>query len=618
MRLAQVRAERGTVRDLAAFGGLNWTDGTHDGELAACENLSTRRAPYLATRSAREVVAQYENADAYYRFDGHTVVCANGRLLFDGEDKGEISRGEKQFAVVGATLCIFPDKLTVNVQTGEVKPFAPPLTVTGATYESGKITAVDAKFSEHFDVGDIVDLSGTPLGLYDRRGLEIAAVDKNSITFTREAFPIYCSPQTPIYIAQAQEEFLPDPTCTFRYGVQARGYTYEVFNASSTRIPKGALLVLHKFNDHAREAVCSMWLPDGRGDGVLLGTDSNAFRLGNQTRDVGTAQRYTFGEFTLQKATPHLDFICEHQNRLWGVCNAQDNAIYDEKTQTFSHVTSRVIYASELGEPTKFYQYDGTASDSYALAIAGEGDFTAICSYSGAVLAFKERKLHKILGGYPAEYYLTSRDFDGVKQGCAKSLAVIGGDLYYKGVRGVYRYSGGAAACVSKKLGEFPCEGVGGTDGRRYYLSADEGLYVLDTQSLIWLREDGAHVTDFAGNEMLVGDTVFRIGTGAADANTPFSAEFAPFGERDGFAELRYVRLSLEVEIGKGAYLAVEVRTDGAWRTVGTAPSGTVGVTVLRLPPMRCGEMRLRLSGRGDVAVRSLRRQYLKRSDRAS
>ncbi|MBQ7523520.1 MAG: hypothetical protein IJT07_03260 [Oscillospiraceae bacterium] len=704
MRMAQVRAERGTVRDLAAFGGLNLTDGVHDGELAACENLSTRRAPYLATRSAREAVAQYEGADAYYRFDGHTVVCAAGRLLFDGEDKGALSRGGKQFAVVGTTLVIFPDKLMLDVQSGAVTRMDARASFTGAVFTENAVTmpraedlhielrdnigsldyfhAYDctlAQFArawngEAWDLGKIapfhrcimardsssmfvlMDESGNPFHAESKYASAPDGADcdasgrfcKLHSTYRADVFRLTHAPElAELFAADDLADCVPSGT----YFTQKRlrvaavdgeenrlSFTEPAFDFIPTRIATVERSFEHTGNVFVKDTddttlnvrVSDRYNPIPAGS--IIGVNDKQ-EVALWVPDVGWRERAVAhaslnGEVsfslspvgpngvTIRRVIPDLDCLCEHQNRLWGVCNAQNGEVWDGNA--LRHVTSRVIVASALGEPTKFWQFDGVSTDSYQLAVGGEGDFTAICSYGGAVLAFKERKLHKILGGYPAEYYLTSRDFEGVQHGCAKSLAVIGGALFYKGVRGVYRYEGGAAACVSKKLGEFPCEGVGGTDGRRYYLSADGGLYVLDTQSGVWLREDGAHVTDFAGNEMLVGDTVFRIGTGAADADTPFSAEFAPFGERDGFAELRYVRLSLEVEIGKGAYLAVEVRTDGAWRTVGTAPSGTVGVTILRLPPMRCGEMRLRLSGRGDVTVRSLRRQYLKRSDRAS
>lgn len=49
---------------------------------------------------------------------------------------------------------------------------------------------------------------------------------------------------------------------------------------------------------------------------------------------------------------PELDYICEKDNRLWGVSNKTDNEVYDPETGEYRHYTSRVLYARRWAAPS--------------------------------------------------------------------------------------------------------------------------------------------------------------------------------------------------------------------------------------------------------------------------
>src|SRR5699024_8677059 len=93
------------------------------------------------------------------------------------------------------------------------------------------------------------------------------------------------------------------------------------------------------------------------------------------------------GTVKITRELPELDYICEKDNRLWGVSSAE-----------------RTIYASALGDPSNFFTFDGLDTDSYAAAVGSEGNFTGLCKYGNTVLAWKERTLHKILGSNPSDF----------------------------------------------------------------------------------------------------------------------------------------------------------------------------------------------------------------------
>ena len=173
-----------------------------------------------------------------------------------------------------------------------------------------------------------------------------------------------------------------------------------------------------------------------------------------------------------------MDFICESENRLWGCSNS-----------------AQTIYASSMGDPTNFYVYEGLSTDSYALAVGSEGNFTGCCKLSSSVLFWKETKLHKILGGYPAEYSLYTYDIEGLQAGCHKSIQVINEVLFYMGLHGIYAYSGGTPSLISGNFGDRSfTDAVAGNDGDSYYLSAKEGdahhVLVYEAKYGIWVRED--------------------------------------------------------------------------------------------------------------------------------
>ena len=95
------------------------------------------------------------------------------------------------------------------------------------------------------------------------------------------------------------------------------------------------------------------------------------------------------GTIKFERKVPDMDYICESENRLWGCSN-----------------TTQTLYASALGDPKNFNVFQGLSTDSYALAVGSEGVFTGCCRLSSSILFWKQNKLHKMLGSYPAEYSL--------------------------------------------------------------------------------------------------------------------------------------------------------------------------------------------------------------------
>lgn len=314
------------------------------------------------------------------------------------------------------------------------------------------------------------------------------------------------------------------------------------------------------------------------------------------------------GTLTLERRVPDLDFICESENRLWG-CSSE----------------KQTIYASSLGDPTNFYVYAGLSTDSYALAVGTEGEFTDCCKQTSSVLFWKETKLHKLLGGYPAEYSLYTYDMEGLRKGCHKSMAVINEVLYYMGLHGVYAYSGGTPSLISANFGQRHfTRAVGGSDGDTYYLCLTEGeghhLLAYETRAGIWVREDGTQAVDFAriGKDLYFLDgsgAVWLTDSGADEAELEWMAQFTPFYESVQ-GRKRYSKILLRLELPRGSYLTAEMRCDGRpWQSCGKVVGREGNVVPMRLALNRCDKFEIRLKGKGPCTILSMLREFSLGSD---
>lgn len=477
----------------------------------------------MTTRRGRKKLEQYTGATAMTA-RGVLVVVQGTDLLYDGEVAGQVTAGEKQFAVVGNKLVIWPDKTYLDLDTRTIHPMGASVTGTGASFkaEDGTITVNSGweDLTTHFKDGDAVSITG-------------------------------CAKQ------------------------------------------------------------------DNNKDLVIQSVNKTVLTFGKNTLTDGTET----GELTIARKVPDLDFICESENRLWGCEN---------KTQT--------IYGSALGDPTNFFVYTGVSTDSYAVAVASEGDFTGCCKLASSVLFWKETKLHKLLGSYPAEYALYDYNIEGLQKNCHKSLQIINEVLYYLGTHGVYAYSGSMPTLISAAFGQTSfTDGVAGTDGDTYYLSATDGsgyhLMLFETRSGLWMREDAQEAVDFArlGKDLYMlsrAGEVYQMDSGQEDGSLEWMAQFTPFHETLEGRKL-FSKVLLRMELPEGAWMKVQMRCDGGrWREAGTilgrtpatakgrgGPMGGPDSMQLRLPISRCDKFELRLSGRGPCTLQAMVLEYRLGSD---
>ena len=721
------------------FAGLNLCEGAAEGQLRDSVGVSSRAFPYISVCGGRERIETYSDPVDMFEYDGRLAVVDGDTLRYDGQAVCKVQRGKKQFAVVGRTLCIFPDKIAVDLSAGRVSymersmtvdtahnptdllpnsltvtpvrqvtergseqkfertglsgPFAytcaytygkdktavekcfsrggwtglsrleqlkdvcynntgkhievgdimiPEITAEGEirligepyklqggvipeqyhpdrtrynsegyycvitscntdldrgadtwiTFDVYKTDGADLLFEGVFEMGDSVCISGTPYGIQDATNIAVQGIDRqtNTLIFA----PDSVRDVRYYYILPAQQPGNQPLTLI-------AGGRYVTFTPTDA-IDSGSLLCVggvygENNSTSLRKTAVFLWDVLNRREAARY----EASVSDDWIEGCVQAQTYslTGSIITVKKPLPDLDYICESGNRLWGVSCAENR-----------------VYASRAGQVDSFYDTKGK-DGAWSMSFGSEDRFTAICAFGGGVCCFKETRLHKILGSTPSQFSVNDYSIEGVQQGCEKSLQVWGDTLYYKGVHGVYAYSGSTPKLISRPLGSEPLlNACAGTDGRIYYLSGVRGgegvRYTYDLLHKIWLKEAAEQTHAFActGGEiyMLCSGGVYKTGTSDKSA-TEFAVEFAPITE-DTMAKKSYQKLLLRLQMAKNSQLNAYLKCDGGemYQVYTHIPSSDTVVTV-PIRPHRCDSFVIRLEGRGDIKLTGMQRE---------
>lgn len=309
----------------------------------------------------------------------------------------------------------------------------------------------------------------------------------------------------------------------------------------------------------------------------------------------------TIQTMTVKREVPDMDFLLVNENRLWGC-----------KDDT--------IYASALGDVYNFNVFDGVETDSYAVDTGTAGSFTGAVSFMGYPVFFKEDRVFKVYGNRPSNFEVMGAATVGVKSGCSGSLAVAGEVLYYVSPSGVMAYTGGFPTLVSEKLGVASfTDAVGGSDGYRYYLSAnadgEQELFVFDALHGIWSCEDETAAEGFAcvsGDLYMLDEKGGLYKTTGGDETVFWMAETTDFIMGD-VAKKRIVKIRLRFTLANDAEVRVYIRYDRAddWGLVRRITDGD-DLRVYELPviPHRCDSFRLHFEGAGGFRLHTMAIDY--------
>lgn len=328
-----------------------------------------------------------------------------------------------------------------------------------------------------------------------------------------------------------------------------------------------------------------------------------------------------------RRKIPKLDYVCVSNNRIWGCYSGKidDSTIVNE------------IYASKLGDPKNWYSYEGAATDSYALSLGDDGDFTGAFTYQGYPMFFKENVVYKIYGTYPATYQLYTYNCRGVQKGSERSLAVVNEYLMYKSVKDVCVFDGNKPAGVSECFGNVKYyDASAGACLGKYYLSmknevGEPILFVFDLDKNLWHKEDDLYLEEFAYNlngELYGRNRISMYGFGSAkslfgqtqeqsESRVKWYCETGNMGTT--YPEKMYVNaVQMRMDASRESVVEVYLQTDEKPWTQLQILRGEGQAKVYRIPIVkaRCNSFRLALKGEGECCIESIYIETEKGSDR--
>ena len=568
MSFVKLSVQRGSKSTVEVFRGYNHNLRIGDGELYDMKNMTSDAYPLLSPREARVCTVTAENpVRGVACLDGLCYV--EGNTLHYGEGKTvslALTDGEKQLVPFGAFLIILPDRLWVNTVTGE----------SGACERR-------SQFQGSFGVVWCME-DGTPYETV----VTSETAPENTVQMWVQGSTLMGWNET----LKAWTEVKPSYLKLIGDGV---GMDFE----------KGDKLCIQEEQVHEKVELSALF---GFGENQVIAKDRDwlVFEGAMEHTRVELEDR----QFELIAKMPMMDFVFEHENRLWGCRYGLNN----------NGEFVNEIYASALGDFKRWYSYQGVSTDSYTASCGTDGKWTGAIKALGYPLFFKENYLHKVYGSYPANYQIQVTPCNGVREGSEKSLVVVDGVLYYHGLSGVYAYDGSLPVCVSEDLGtERYAQAVAGRKESKYYISMADGsedsvLFCYDTQKRLWHKEDGLSVRQFAtvGRALhyITGDeAVYAIGGEGSliEKNIPWFAETGLLGLGD--SEHKYIlSLSVRLSASFGTQLRFYVQYDSSqdWLHIGSF-SG-VGTDSVHLPMRirRCDHLRLRIEGEGDAKFYSM------------
>lgn len=596
---------------LRAFGGINETYGCSEAEESRALNFSSRGYPALQTRAPRRKTREVKDVNGMYHLNG-LLVCRGTTLEYTPDDsetregavvlEHALTNDRKALTGMGTKVLIWPDKKAFDTETGELSELGAvweigeaEMTVTpcdteGKTYTPGSVGETEPEAPEDgqlFLKGD----PETPYGM-DSVLLKYSTKNKKWQEIMLQSLRIHC----PGLGAAMKENDtvtlsgVPQRVCD----ALAKGLNGEISISTLDGDDMITALALPKKSDRYY------------GSWTVLRSGTAWQSLDGKVTENEAADAPVKAE----RRVPDLDFVTEQGNRVWG-CSRKENS----------------IYACALGDPTNWYSYRGIASDSYAVSVGSDGEFTGAASCLSYILFFKENCIHKLYGSKPSDYQMSSVRCRGVAAKAAGSLCVIAETLYYLSPDGVMAWSGSLPAKVSGALdtGKLTAAdwAMGGQLDARYYLylhrradgDGSGRLLVYDTEKGLWHEESPAGTEMVSTGQQLYlwdGSALWAAGSdreteGEEEANLRFEAVTGDIGM--SVPDDKYIsRVTLRLDALAHTVVTVAVSYDGgAWETVGSC-AVTQERQRVNLPfvPRRHDLMRLKFSGTGQMTLRSM------------
>ena len=594
-----ILSELNTSREwLDVFKGYNHNLRIGEGEFYEMTNLSSDDFPILSPRKKRGI---YKKQSELHGIVAKDVLCyIDGSDIVIGEDR--ISMG----------LAVYKDEDGYNI---------PKILISMGAY---LIILPDKKYINTKDYDDSGDIEA----IYTNEIPDVNSYEQVKVCLCRENGTLYSNlvrDTVPPEITDEMKEQAKENPSIIPFWMDTGGTTalkrYSIsedswFTVQSTyvRIESPGIGAKFSIGDAVTMEGFMGGVPDGLA--VIQAKDDSKDDNGHPKSDwivirgIIDIDLLLDSPVKISRKMPDLDFITESGNRLWGCrYGEQDGKTVNE------------IYASKLGDFKNWNCFEGISTDSWAASVGTDGPFTGATTYLGNPIFFKEKCMHKVYGN-SLPFGIQTTACRGVQEGGGRSLAIVNEVLYYKARSGICAYDGSLPEEISAAFGGVTYHGaIGGALENKYYVSmADEReerhLFVFDTKTGMWHREDNVNVMDFCNfrGDLYFIDKVRGListvkGTGyPEDAPIKWEAVTGIIGTDS--PDKKYIsRMDVRMSLSVGARVSfyAEYDSSGEWEYLFATPD-EVKLRTFAVPirPQRCDHLRLKIIGTGEAKIFSI------------
>ena len=625
---------------ISSFGGINRRARIGDGESADMKNLSSDAYPLLCPRKARaiaqkqlsetvtETVADengnetsvettvYKSLNGILGDVGFCAVWGND-FYYMGEKVDGISLidGEKRLVAFGAEILIYPDQKYYNTVTGESGNMDSGITQTAVLNITGNSPVIyfndngEAKTIKPYKTG----------GSYSRISVAYRGVSRANVSavLTNKIFDADSISISSSYLN------ISDVILGEKNGELYYLYSADITGSDSHYTANNCVWKKIDITETCIGDTLPTPFDDTHLDKLWRGNvpitiekrDKFYYIPNKNIMDIVTMYATSQNGFKVKimdwstKNIPAMDYVCVLDNRLWG-CRYG--------AQAGSTTTVNEIYCSALGD-FKNWTTGTTADSAWRASVGAYGKWTGCVAMNGRVLFFKDDKIFRVSGTKPSNFQYAEISETGLQSGCERSMSIIDGALFYKSRDGVYVYDGSTPERISDKLGDAQQakSAAAGSLYGKYYIALDGVLYVYDTRTGLWHKEDAMNARIFArydGSLYAAVDQSIVCLSGtpsgifrAAEAEGRFDwyAESGDIG-LDSPDQKYYKRILIRAEGAVGSDMTVTVKTDGEVQSVTDYTFDRKGTVVVPIVTPRCDHMRYRIGGHGDVKIYSI------------
>lgn len=324
---------------------------------------------------------------------------------------------------------------------------------------------------------------------------------------------------------------------------------------------------------------------------------------------ISAVYKQIYGTIKISRTMPIMDYVIENNNRLWG-CRYGAN----KKGEIVNE-----IYASKQGDFKNWSCYAGISTDSYAVSVGSEGEFTGAISYGNYPLFFKENFIHRVAGSIPSQYQMVTTNCRGVQKGSEKSLVSTDEILFYKSACDVCIYQGSLPSSISAPLGNINYKNaVAGAVGSKYYISMQRcdnlqyEMFVYDLATQLWHKEDNTKALGFAtvGTDLYyISDNKIISPTGHGEEEKEFDWYFETGVIGYSYPDNKYLgKMCIRVNMNINAVIKVLIQynSSGEWENIGYLKGRNIRSYNLPIKPKRCDHFKIKFEGYGDCKIFSI------------